>query len=1147
MSNPLIKEMIKYTKYNELLEDIKLKKNNLSIIGVTDAAVPHLIYSLYNYSGILPLVVCPNASMAKKIIQDFKYYSNIDIVYFPAREITYYTYDTQSREIENARVHVINKLINKEDCIIVTTVEALMQKMLPKENYTGLNVVLTQGKIESLEHIIDICSKMGYSRVELVEGPGQFSVRGGIIDVFSCDLPDPVRIEFFGEQIDSIRTFDVETQRSKAVLDNFELSFSTEFILPQKDISRCIDELENLISTKNLNSSLSDNINSDIERIKQGEVSVVINKYFDILVPNSSTLIDFLGDRYNVYFNEITRIISRSEAIEFENEETLRLMTEKNEIYPQIAFKYYSFNEIEQRYTSLPLIYMERINQGRVLHAKRKEYSFSCREVNFFRGAVDIFKSDIKRYVEEEKSVVLIFPTLARVESIKNLLLDSDIKVKYIQDITMIDELEKSRVYITTGIISSGFSYDDFNFIVISEPVSGTKQKQRSSKDFLGSALNSYEDLNVGDYVVHVDHGIGKYLGIEQVDINGTIKDYIKLEYQDSGVLYIPVTSLYSIKKYACEDGFVPKLNRLGGKAWKETKEKVGKHVQNIAKELVKLYAKRKMAKGFQFSPDTPWQQEFEQDVEFELTEDQKRCIVELKSDMESPKPMDRLLCGDVGYGKTEVAIRGAFKAVMDSKQVAYLVPTTVLSLQQYNVFKSRMEPYGINVEMLSRFRTKSEQEKILQDLENGKIDVIVGTHRLLSKDVKFKDLGFLIIDEEHRFGVKHKEEIKKYRSEVDVLSMTATPIPRTLHMSMIGIRDISVILEPPKERLPVHTYVLEYSDNVIREGIEKELDREGQVFYLSNRVDNIDAVASKVRALAPNARVDTAHGQMTPQAIEDVMLRFMNHETDILVCTTILESGIDIPNANTIIVENADKLGLAQLYQIRGRVGRSNRLSYAYVTYQRGKALSDEADKRLKAIKDFTEFGSGFKIALRDLEIRGAGNLLGSEQSGHMLSVGYDMYVSLLEKAVEAEKDALEGIKEDEKIVSDLSDVKINVDVSANIPNEYIKDNVIKMEMYQKLSNAKDDEALQDVIDELIDRFGQMPKDTENLIDIIKIRNMCRKLGISEIKTQGEFLIFVSKYVKNTVKYRLTNNSKRDILSYIEVALTNFQKTLGI
>lgn len=1148
MSNPLVKEMIKYTKYNELLGDIKNKTNNLSIIGVTDAALPHLIYSLYNYSGVLPCVVCPNVSSAKKIIQDFKYYSDIDIEYFPAREITYYTYDTQSREIENARVHVINKMVNHQECIIVTTIEALMQKMLPKENYMGLSIVLKQGENCSIDYITEVCSKMGYSRVELVEGPGQFSVRGGLIDVFSPDLSEPVRIEFFGDEIDSIRTFDIATQRSKNVLSKFELSFSTEFVLSEEQLKKGISELENLVGSGKIAEPLAEKITDDIERVTRGEIASVLNKYFDVFVPKNATLIDFLGDRYNVYFNEVTRLIARSEALTFENEETQRLMTEKQEIYPEKTFKYYSFDELVERYKSLPLIYLERINQGRVLHAKRKEYNFSCREVNFFRSSVDIFKSDVKRYIDEKKAVVLVFPTLARVESIKNLLLDVGINVKFVQDISMIDSLEQGKVYITSGVITAGFIYDEFNFVVITEPVSGTANKPlKSSKEFLGNAISSYSDLKVGDYVVHVDHGIGKYLGIEQVEINDTVKDYIKLEYQDGGVLYIPVTSLDSIKKYACEDGFVPKVNKLGTKTWKETKEKVGKHVQNIAKELVKLYAKRKMAKGFAFSPDTPWQQEFEQDVEFELTEDQVRCVSELKQDMESEKPMDRLLCGDVGYGKTEVAIRGAFKAVMDSKQVAYLVPTTVLSLQQFNVFKARMEPYGINVEMLSRFRTKKEQEKVLQGLADGTVDIVVGTHRLLSKDVKFKDLGFLIIDEEHRFGVKHKEEIKKYRSEVDVLSMTATPIPRTLHMSMIGIREISVILEPPKERLPVHTYVLEYSDSVIREGIEKELDRDGQVFYLSNRVENIDSIASKVRALAPNARVDVAHGQMTPQAIEDAMIRFMNHETDILVCTTILESGIDIPNANTIIVENADRLGLAQLYQIRGRVGRSNRLSYAYITYARNKALSDEADKRLKAIKDFTEFGSGFKIALRDLEIRGAGNLLGSEQSGHMLSVGYDMYVSLLEKAVEAEKQALEGKSVDEVDMPKFDDVKISLEVSANIPNEYIKDSVIKMEMYQKLSNATDDAMLQDVIDELVDRFGELPHDTENLLDIIKIRNKCRALGISEVKIQGEFLLFISKYVKNTVKYRLTNNSKRDILSYVEVALTNFEKTLGI
>jgi len=1153
MTNPIIKETIKYSKYNSLLEDIRLKDNNLSITGVTDAAKAHLIYSLFNYSGRIPVVVCPNVSMAKKLMQDFKYYSNTEIVYMPAKEITYYTYDSQSREIENARVYAINKLINNEECIIVTTIEALLQKMLPRESYEGLAICLKQGCQYSLENLISQCTKMGYTRVELVEGKGQFCVRGGLIDIFPSDSNLPVRIEFFGEEIDSIRTFDIETQRSKDVLKEFNLSFSNEYIIPNEQVVSCINELEEYIENGKFESRLKDNVEEDIEKLKRGEITSVINKYYDLLVPKSSSLLGFLGDNHTVYFDEISKCRARAEAVLFENEETLKIMTEKNEVYPQITLKLLSFDEITERFKSLPMVYMERINQDRVLHAKRKEYSFSCREVNFFRSAVDIFKSDIKRYVEENKKVVLIFSSLQRIETIKNLLLDTGIRIKFVQDISMVDELEEGKVYITQGLISSGYIYDDFNLVVISEQISGVKTKSnKEAKEFLGDALNSYDDLKVGDYVVHVNHGIGKYLGIEQVEINSVVKDYIKIMYQEDGVLYIPVTSLDNIKKYACEDGYVPKLNKLGGKAWQATKEKVGKHVQNIAKELVKLYSKRMMAKGFAFSKDTPWQQDFEQDFEYELTEDQVRCIKEMKQDMESTKPMDRLLCGDVGYGKTEVAIRGAFKAVMDSKQVAYLVPTTVLSLQQYKVFKSRMENYGINVEMLSRFKTKKEQEEILKKLENGEIDIVVGTHRLLSKDVKYKDLGMLIIDEEHRFGVTHKEAIKKYRNNVDVLSMTATPIPRTLHMSMIGIRDMSIILEPPKERLPVHTYVLEYSGEVVKEGIEKELDREGQVFYLSNRVENIDQIADKVKALAPNARVGIAHGKMSADKIEDVMMDFMNHDLDILVCTTILESGIDIPNANTIIVENADKLGLAQLYQIRGRVGRSNRLSYAYVTYNKNKALSDEADKRLKAIKDYTEFGSGFKIALRDLEIRGAGNLLGSEQSGHMLSVGYDMYVSLLERAVAEEKSMLaqgdnkvnQEVKEEKK---ELDEVKINLDISANIPNTYINDSVIKMEMYQKLSNARNADEMQDVIDELIDRFGELPQETENLVDVIRIRNICRTLGITEIKIQGEFLLLLSKYGKNNIKYRLTNNSKRDILSYVEVALTNLQKTIGV
>ena len=682
------------------------------------------------------------------------------------------------------------------------------------------------------------------------------------------------------------------------------------------------------------------------------------------------------------------------------------------------------------------------------------------------------------------------------------------------------------------------------NLVLLAEDISGTNlnNNKKHSKDFLGEILNSYNDLNVGDFVVHETHGIGIYLGVETVETYGTVKDYIKIQYKDSGVLYVPVTSLECIKKYVCDEGFIPKINKLGTKDWEKTKTKAEKHIKDIAKDLIQLYAKRESAKGFAFYADTPWQNEFESDFEYELTEDQKRCIEEMKKDMESEKPMDRLLCGDVGYGKTEVAIRGAFKAVMSSKQVAYLVPTTVLCLQQYNVFKHRMEEFGVRVEMLSRFKTPKEQKEIIEGIENGSIDIVVGTHRLLSSDVKFKDLGFLIIDEEHRFGVQHKETIKKYRTGVDVLSMTATPIPRTLHMSMIGIRDVSVILEPPLERMPVHTYVMGYDNEVVKQAIEKEMDRDGQVFYLNNRVENIEEVASKVRSLVPNAKVAFAHGQMPPREVEDIMLKFMEREIDVLVCTTILESGIDIPNANTIIVENADRLGLAQLYQIRGRVGRSSRLAHAYITYDKRKVISEDAEKRLTAIKDYTEFGSGLKVALRDLEIRGAGNLLGREQHGHITDIGYDMYYAMLDKAIKEEKANLTGEKVDNLNSSDYvnNDVKISIDVSANIPDRYISSSNIKIEMYQKLSNADDEEKLRDVTLEFIDRFGNIPKELENLISIIDIRNICRKLNITELKCKGEYFTILPF----DLKFRLTKDKKSDILLNIKGTLNGIYKS---
>jgi len=750
---------------------------------------------------------------------------------------------------------------------------------------------------------------------------------------------------------------------------------------------------------------------------------------------------------------------------------------------------------------------------------------------------MEVLLSDINR--SKDKIVILVFSTLARVDQIKGYLLSNKVDVVEVDNVLSKDRLDKGNVYITKGILSGGFSSEEFNLLIIAEPVSGvnTTKVKKLKKTSIGQSINTYADLEVGDYVVHENHGIGIYRGVETISVQETRKDYIKIEYSDKGMLYVPITQLDSVGKFVCDDDTLPKLNSLGTKEWQKTKSKVTKHVEEIAKELVLLYAKREKAVGFAFSPDTPWQAEFEESFKYELTKDQKTSLEEIKKDMEDEKPMDRLLCGDVGYGKTELALRAAFKAVMDGKQVAYLVPTTVLSLQQYRTFKSRMESFGIRVEMLSRFKSQKEQTQILKKLIDGQIDVIVGTHRLLSKDVFFKDLGLLIIDEEHRFGVKAKEAIKVLKETIDVLSMTATPIPRTLHMSMIGIRQMSTLTEPPMERLPVHTYVVEYDDNLIKDAIEKELLRDGQVIYLNNRVEAIDEVTERVRRLVPNARIGSAHGQMNPEQVENIMLKFIKHELDIIVCTTILESGIDIPNANTLVVENSDKLGLAQLYQIRGRVGRSNKLAYAYITYEKNKQLSEVSEKRLKAIRDFTEFGSGFKIALRDLEIRGAGNLLGKEQHGHMAKVGYELYLTMLERAVAQEKQG--------KNISAIGDVqkevKIDIDISAYISDMYIKDPIQKILMYQKISDIKCEEDSLEVIDELLDRYGDLPKETENLIKIVEIRNEARKLGITRIVANRDFI----KFEPLSHVIRLTNITNNDILIRVQLEISKYKNLL--
>ena len=729
-------------------------------------------------------------------------------------------------------------------------------------------------------------------------------------------------------------------------------------------------------------------------------------------------------------------------------------------------------------------------------------YSFTYKELNYFRSSINLLLDKIIDSLEKNKKIVILSGKDESTKKLLKLLVEKEIPHEYVNNSKNI-KFNDNKVIVSEGMLSSGFECYDNNFVLISGREIFSNEKTKRKKKI--SAFNQGEkvvfaDLKPGDYVVHKTHGIGQFVGVNTIKTLDVTKDYIKIKYKGEDVLYIPTNDLDSIRKYIGEGEAEPKLNKLGSKEWEKTKAKVKSNLREVAKELIELYAKRKKAKGYAFSKDTVWQTQFEEAFPYQETDDQLRCIEEIKKDMEKDIPMDRLLCGDVGYGKTEVAIRAAFKAVMNGKQVAYLVPTTVLANQQYETFKERMNEFAIKVELLNRFRTSKEQKEVIKKLKLGEIDVVIGTHRLLSKDVEFKDLGLLIIDEEHRFGVKDKEKIKELKATIDVLTMTATPIPRTLHMSVVGIRDMSVIYEPPQNRKPVQTYVLEYDEEIVKEAITKELERDGQVFYLFNNVEQIIRKAEMIQDLIPEAKVGFAHGKMTGKELEDIMEEFIEGSINVLVCTTILESGIDIPKANTIIVENADRLGLAQLYQIRGRVGRSNQQAYAYITYKREKLLSEVADKRLKAIKEFTEFGSGFKIAMRDLEIRGAGSLLGEIQHGHMEQVGYDTYCKLLDEVV---KD-MQGIEYEEE-----KDVQIDLNVSSYIPDDYIENTAQKIEIYQNIAIAKTEEEIRDVIDEVTDRYGNMPKELENLLDIARIKNMCKEKNIIKLIQKMNNIVF--------------------------------------
>lgn len=1094
--NFLIKTLEENKKFQELTKQIS-KTGPIAISGLIDVEKLHVLAGIFNETKRPMVLVTYNEIQARKLYQDLKKLIK-QTYFFPKKEITSYDYVAQSKEIEYKRIDVLNKMYlakkQKEPIIIVTTIEAVMQKMVAKDTLYQNVIDFEVGKTYLLDGIKEKLVGLGYERSDLIENKGQFSIRGGIVDVGLSEKIG-VRIEFWGDEVDSIRFFQISSQRSTEMLKEITIFPAHELIV--QDLSEAV---------KNIQEKYPEEI-EDIELIKNGDYISKINKYFNEFYKNQASFLDYMSDEYLLLLDEKSKINQRESNIIEDNNKLIASLVEKEKFVPEAIE---NISKFEYNFEEKQIIYLEQNDSIKNI----QKYYFETREINFYNLQLDLLLADIVTYQKNKKKVVLLAGNEISAKKLCNILKENQINYKHEQEA---ENVKPGEIIVTIGGFSSGFENYDLNLIVVSlqnnfeEPV---KRKKKLSSTFKDSEKIVFADLKPGDIVVHQTHGIGQFIGVNTITADGVTKDYIKIKYRNDDILYVPTNSLDSVRKYiGGGDNSSPRLNKLGGKEWSATTSKVKKNLEAVAKDLIELYAKRQKIKGFSFSPDTPWQKQFEDSFPYTETDDQLRCIQDVKKDMEKPQPMDRLLCGDVGYGKTEVAIRAAFKAVMDQKQVAYLVPTTILANQQYEEFKTRMQEFAINVELLNRFKTKKEQDEIIKKLKLGEVDVVVGTHRLLSEDVNFKDLGLLIIDEEHRFGVKDKEKIKKLRTNIDVLTMTATPIPRTLHMSIVGVRDMSVIYEPPHNRKPVQTYVLEYDQEVITEAITKEIERGGQVFYLFNQVEGIEKKANEISMLVPEAKVGFAHGKMSGRELEEIMESFINHEINVLVCTTILESGIDIPNANTIIVENADRLGLAQLYQIRGRVGRSDKQAYAYITYKRDKLLSEVADKRLKAIKEFTEFGSGFKIAMRDLEIRGAGSMLGEMQHGHMEQVGYDTYCKLLDEVIKE----MQGIE-----VVEEQDVQIDLAVSSYIPDNFIENSSQKIEIYQNIALCRTEEELQNVIDEVIDRYGRLPKELENLIDIARIKQLARKANILKIAQRENGIVFY--FVKEKIKPEMVN-----------------------
>ncbi|MFC0274269.1 transcription-repair coupling factor [Metabacillus herbersteinensis] len=1086
------------------------------VSGLSGSARTVFTSSLFKETNKPVLIVTHNLFQAQKIYEDMLNLLGDSVYLYPVNDLIASEIAIASPELMAQRIDVLNKLTTGKTAVVVAPVAALRRLLPPKSSWENNQFTIELGQDIELDMYIHRLVEIGYERTDMVRSPGEFSVRGGIIDIYPLTEEHAIRIELFDTEVDSIRSFNIEDQRSIKMIEKVSIGPAKEVILPEHAVIRCINELNTKLSkslkkikNETQKELLMENIQHDIERLKTGQINQEMFKYLSLFYESPASLLDYFQDESILLLDEVSRIHEMYDQLEKEEAEWYTGLLEEGKIPHDVQISHPYVETITQSghhlvYLSLFLRHVPHTSPQNILNT-------SCKQMQNFHGQMNVLKNELERWKKSNYAVAFLGGTKERLKKLESVLEDYEIEAIILPDGV---PLKSGKISIIEGELQTGFELPMQRLAIITEEELFKKRvKKQVRKQKLSNAerLKSYSELQIGDYVVHINHGIGKYLGIETLEINGIHKDYVNIRYQGSDQLYVPVEQIDQVQKYVGSEGKEPKIYKLGGTDWRKVKKKVESSVQDIADDLIKLYAEREASEGYEFSPDGEMQREFEAAFPYHETEDQIRSIHEIKQDMERLRPMDRLLCGDVGYGKTEVAIRAAFKAIADGKQVALLVPTTILAQQHYETVRERYQDFPINIGLLSRFRTRKEMNETIKGLGNGSVDMVIGTHRLLSKDVTYKDLGLLIVDEEQRFGVTHKEKVKQLKSNVDVLTLTATPIPRTLHMSMLGVRDLSVIETPPENRFPVQTYVVEYNGALVREAIERELARGGQVYFLYNRVEDIDRKAEEISMLVPDARVAFAHGKMTENELESVMLNFLEGEYDVLVSTTIIETGVDIPNVNTLIVNDADKMGLSQLYQLRGRVGRSNRIAYAYFTYRKDKVLTEVAEKRLQTIKEFTELGSGFKIAMRDLSIRGAGNLLGAQQHGFIDSVGFDLYSQMLKDAIEERKDDHHKEKRFE--------VEIDLEVDAYLPQEYISDGRQKIDMYKRFKSISSIVELEELQEEMIDRFGEYPQEVDYLFRIAKVKVFAVQERVEQIKQdKDQISMFIEEKASSSI-----------------------------